>query len=178
MGFKFYRVSDRPKKFMKRFEHTRSWFRDLKWVACKWIWLLTVPQTMHIRWWSQDIHSREVRLSPSATCCIQTSWDSTCSHQLTSFHLTLKKLLTLLQLPFPIARLSILSRRISEIDKFWCQTLDVESFLRTSRHALKTTKLRAIHKVPVLSTQMDSRDIHALPTEGHYYLNANFHNHP
>ena len=35
MGAKFYRGSDKPKKIRKRFSQTRSWFRTLKWVACK-----------------------------------------------------------------------------------------------------------------------------------------------
>lgn len=35
MGFKYYRTSDRPKKFLNRITNTRSWFRDLKWVTCK-----------------------------------------------------------------------------------------------------------------------------------------------
>lgn len=35
MGAKFYRGSDKPKKIRKRFTQTRSWFRTLKWVACK-----------------------------------------------------------------------------------------------------------------------------------------------
>lgn len=35
MGAKFYRGADKPKKIRKRFSQTRSWFRTLKWVACK-----------------------------------------------------------------------------------------------------------------------------------------------
>lgn len=35
MGAKFYRGADKPKKIRKRFTQTRSWFRTLKWVACK-----------------------------------------------------------------------------------------------------------------------------------------------
>ena len=37
MGVKFYRSADKPKKIRKRFSQTRSWFRTLKWVACKYI---------------------------------------------------------------------------------------------------------------------------------------------
>ena len=35
MGAKFYRGADKPKKLKKRFTQTRTWFRTLKWVACK-----------------------------------------------------------------------------------------------------------------------------------------------
>jgi len=35
MGFKYYRTSDRTKKFKNRIMNTRTWFRDLKWVSCK-----------------------------------------------------------------------------------------------------------------------------------------------
>lgn len=35
MGAKFYRGADKPKKIRKRFSQTRSWFRTLKWTACK-----------------------------------------------------------------------------------------------------------------------------------------------
>ncbi len=35
MGAKFYRGADKPKKIRKRFSQTRSWFRALKWTACK-----------------------------------------------------------------------------------------------------------------------------------------------
>ena len=35
MGCKFYRGADKPKKIRKRTVHSRSWFRMLKWVACK-----------------------------------------------------------------------------------------------------------------------------------------------
>ena len=33
MGAKFYRGADKGKKFRKRFMHTRTWFRGLKWTA-------------------------------------------------------------------------------------------------------------------------------------------------
>ena len=35
MGCKFYRGADKPKKIRKRLTQSRSWFRMLKWVACK-----------------------------------------------------------------------------------------------------------------------------------------------
>lgn len=35
MGAKFYRGADKPKKIRKRLTQTRSWFRTLKWVACR-----------------------------------------------------------------------------------------------------------------------------------------------
>ena len=35
MGCKFYRGSDKTKKIRKRFTQTRSWFRQFKWLACK-----------------------------------------------------------------------------------------------------------------------------------------------
>lgn len=41
MGLKFYRGADKPKKLRKRFTQTRSWFRTLKWVCCKYNILLT-----------------------------------------------------------------------------------------------------------------------------------------
>ena len=40
MGAKFYRGADKPKKLRKRFFQTRSWFRTLKWVACKYYTLV------------------------------------------------------------------------------------------------------------------------------------------
>ena len=42
MGAKFYRGADKPKKIRKRFSQTRSWFRTLKWVACKYSPMLIV----------------------------------------------------------------------------------------------------------------------------------------
>ena len=35
MGAKFFKTSNRGKKYLKRFNQSRSWFRGLKWVACK-----------------------------------------------------------------------------------------------------------------------------------------------
>ena len=35
MGAKFYRANYNSKKIRKRFSQTRTWFRTLKWVACK-----------------------------------------------------------------------------------------------------------------------------------------------
>ena len=42
MGLKFYRGTDKSKKIRKRFTQTRTWFRQFKWLACKYtrsIWL-------------------------------------------------------------------------------------------------------------------------------------------
>ena len=33
MGAKFFKTTNRGKKYLKRFNQTRSWFRGLKWVA-------------------------------------------------------------------------------------------------------------------------------------------------
>ena len=49
MGCKFYRGSDRPKKIHKRLVHSRSWFRMLKWVACKYqFYMLINPQYLFL----------------------------------------------------------------------------------------------------------------------------------
>lgn len=47
MGAKFYRGSDKPKKIRKRFSQTRSWFRTLKWVACKLSFLMHSAGMLH-----------------------------------------------------------------------------------------------------------------------------------
>jgi len=47
MGAKFYRGADKPKKIRKRFSQTRSWFRTLKWVACKYSTMLIVFMIDH-----------------------------------------------------------------------------------------------------------------------------------
>ena len=35
MGAKFYRGSDKSKKIRKRLSQTRTWFKQFKWIACK-----------------------------------------------------------------------------------------------------------------------------------------------
>ena len=35
MGAKFYRGGDKSKKIRKRLSQTRSWFKQFKWIACK-----------------------------------------------------------------------------------------------------------------------------------------------
>ena len=35
MGAKFYRGSDKSKKIRKRLTQTRTWFKQFKWIACK-----------------------------------------------------------------------------------------------------------------------------------------------
>ena len=37
MGAKFYRGSDKSKKIRKRLTQTRTWFKQFKWIACKYI---------------------------------------------------------------------------------------------------------------------------------------------
>ena len=37
MGLKYYRTNDRTKKFLNRVMNTRTWFRDLKWVTCRYL---------------------------------------------------------------------------------------------------------------------------------------------
>ena len=49
MGLKFYRGSDRPNKIRKRLEQSRSWFRSLKWVACKYTHLILIFTPTNIR---------------------------------------------------------------------------------------------------------------------------------
>ena len=35
MGAKFYRGSEKAKKIRKRLTQTRTWFKQFKWIACK-----------------------------------------------------------------------------------------------------------------------------------------------
>ena len=37
MGAKYYRASERPKKIWNRLDNTRTFFRDHKWTACKFV---------------------------------------------------------------------------------------------------------------------------------------------
>ena len=65
MGAKFYRGSDKPKKIKKRLTQTRTWFRTLKWVACKCTLYLTRrprPPNFHRRTSFQGILGKQHRL--------------------------------------------------------------------------------------------------------------------
>ena len=42
MGAKYYRASERPKKIWNRLDNTRTFFRDHKWTACKFVNVLTL----------------------------------------------------------------------------------------------------------------------------------------